>query len=84
MGFAYLPKRQPAYTDTDRIWFGKYKGEMLKDVPASYLKWWFDENHEIYKSLSTNLALATARNSNIMLYNYINNSMNAILQDLKD
>jgi uncharacterized protein (DUF3820 family) len=33
-----------ALTDTDRIWFGEHEGKMIKDVPASYLLWWYDEN----------------------------------------
>lgn len=28
-----------AYADTDLMNFGKYKNEMLQDVPASYLHW---------------------------------------------
>jgi len=80
MSFSYLPKRNPAYTDNDQIWFGKFKGEKLMDVPASYLKWWFDENHDQYKNLLTPV---DTTNRNLLLYNYINNVMNAILQDLK-
>lgn len=36
-------KRQPAYIDTDKMPFGKYKGKLLQDVPASYLMWLHDE-----------------------------------------
>jgi uncharacterized protein (DUF3820 family) len=29
--------------DTDPIWFGEHEGTPLKDVPASYLLWWYEE-----------------------------------------
>ena len=29
--------------DTDRIWFGEHEGKQLKDVPASYLLWFYEE-----------------------------------------
>lgn len=32
-------KRSPALTDEDTMPFGKHKGELLSDVPASYLIW---------------------------------------------
>lgn len=32
-------KRQPAYKDSDTISFGKHRGELFSDVPASYLHW---------------------------------------------
>ncbi len=35
---ADLNKLEP-YGDTDLMDFGKYKNEMLQDVPASYLHW---------------------------------------------
>jgi hypothetical protein len=41
--------------DTDKIWFGKYKGTPLQDVPASYFHWlWYeggvrvDKNHKLH------------------------------------
>ncbi len=81
MGFSYLPKRFPAFKDDSIMPFGKYKDERLKDVPASYLKWFFDENHDKYKGTITPPDTA---NNNLLLYNYINNCMNAITQDLKE
>ncbi len=32
-------KKQPALTDTDKMPFGKHKGELMQDVPAHYFKW---------------------------------------------
>jgi len=32
--------------DTDRMPFGKYKGEMMQDVPASYLHWLWTNGKE--------------------------------------
>lgn len=32
-------KREPAYSDLDKMPFGKHAGELLQDVPASYLLW---------------------------------------------
>lgn len=36
-------KREPAFTDTDLMPFGKYKDEPLQDVPAKYLVWLWNE-----------------------------------------
>ncbi len=30
--------------DETVMWFGKYKGKRLADVPASYLLWCYDQN----------------------------------------
>lgn len=32
-------KRLPALTDSDPMPFGKYKNKPMKDVPATYLAW---------------------------------------------
>jgi len=32
-------KREPCYEDVDPMPFGKHKGTMMQDVPASYLFW---------------------------------------------
>lgn len=42
-------KKHPALTDTDLMPFGKFKGKPMQDVPASYLKWLYDEgcNNEL-------------------------------------
>jgi len=31
--------RTPAFEDTDLMTFGKYKGQPLSDIPATYLRW---------------------------------------------
>ena len=32
--------------DTDKMPFGKYKGELMQDVPASYLHWLWSNGKE--------------------------------------
>lgn len=32
-------RKEPCYTDTDTMPFGKYKNEQLSDVPAGYFHW---------------------------------------------
>jgi hypothetical protein len=61
-------KREPRYSDDDKIKFGKYKGECLSDVPASYLHW-----------LWTQRPLSDKR-----LENYIFNNINALKQEYPD
>lgn len=34
----------PQLQDHDPMPFGKYKGEKMEDVPASYLLWLYDNN----------------------------------------
>ena len=61
-------KREPAYTDDDRITFGKWKGERLADIPASYLHW-----------LWTQRPL-----NSIKLENYIFNNIEALKKEHPD
>lgn len=68
-------KRQPAFEDTDTIWFGKYRDECIKDVPANYLLWWFDQNQQ-YQTNKQNLTGYMLNNQK--LYNYIFNAMDAL------
>jgi uncharacterized protein (DUF3820 family) len=41
-------------SDEDTIWFGKYKGTKLADVPARYLLWlwdngiWAEKEHKLH------------------------------------
>ena len=35
--------KQPALTDEDKMPFGKHKDKFMKDVPASYLAWLYNE-----------------------------------------
>jgi uncharacterized protein (DUF3820 family) len=45
-----VEKKTNSYTDDTLMQFGKYKGEKLIDVPASYLLWLYD-NHKCYGEL---------------------------------
>jgi hypothetical protein len=78
-------KRYPAFTDTDIMEFGKFKGESLQDVPPKYLAWlWSDGIKDYSKNFTehelelTNPVLFTK----IKLANYIWNSQDAIAQEL--
>jgi hypothetical protein len=53
-------KRHPALEGTDRISFGKYRDMQLKDIPAHYLIWLYEE---------TDIKV-----TNEFLYNYIHNT----------
>lgn len=64
-------KRKPALIDTDRMPFGKWKGERMMDIPPKYLQWLY---YEIQKG--------GINNSNDIVYNYIWNSKEAIEQEL--
>lgn len=64
---SYMEKKL-AYEDTDIITFGKFKGKMLQDVPASYLHWWVhNTNRDDFK-----------------LLNYIKNSLSALKEETPD
>lgn len=76
-------KREPAFTDVDLMWFGKFKNLQIQDVPASYLKWWRDENKEKLEELSKKGLTPPALEQALKLYNYIYNEWNAIQYELK-
>ena len=61
-------KKQPAYSDTDEMPFGMYKGRPLQDVPATYLHY-----------LWTKKPLSDYR-----LENYIHNSMDELRKECPD
>ena len=63
-------KRRPVLFDDDLMPFGRYKGEYLSDVPASYLHWLW-HNTDIQEN---NLAFA----------NYIWNCQDSIRKELGD
>ena len=79
-------KRYPALSDTDLMPFGKYKGEPLQDVPASYLAWlWRDGVYEYSRSgpLPDNAAHGQpGLAERIALANYIWNAKDAIAQEI--
>lgn len=76
-------KRQPAFTDTDPMPFGKYKGEPLQDVPASYLRWlWNELKADNFHKASVGPVLPDHISVKVKLANYIHNSRAAIEQEL--
>jgi uncharacterized protein (DUF3820 family) len=76
-------KKQPAYTDLDRMPFGKHKGEPMQDVPAHYLRWlWTEGDCKQYCG-----AKVTGRDyidQKIRLANYIWNSQDELQSELDD
>lgn len=64
-------KKKPALIDTDRMPFGKFKGERMQDIPPSYLRWLYD-----------NIRQNGVNRSNELVYNYIYNSKEAIEMEL--
>jgi hypothetical protein len=76
-------KKEPAYTDLDLMPFGKHKGEPMQDVPAHYLRWWWNEDG---KSFSTTGPIPSNKSiqEKIKLANYIWNSRSALEEELND
>lgn len=37
-------------TDTDKMPFGRFKGEDMANVPDDYLKWFWEQNEAKYKA----------------------------------
>lgn len=70
-------KRYPAFGDLDKMPFGKYKGEPLQDVPASYLLWLWDEIKEFSRNYP-NPSIPFSFKEKTMLANYIHNSKDAL------
>jgi uncharacterized protein (DUF3820 family) len=62
------PFNELAYEDTDLMNFGKYKNEMLQDVPASYLHWLWTQRPISDKKLEA----------------YIKNNLRALKQEYPD
>lgn len=75
-------KRYPAFTDTDKMTFGKYRNEPLSDVPASYFKWLWDEGLKDYSGRTPPTQQYIVEK--IKLANYIWNNQDAISQELGD
>jgi hypothetical protein len=76
-------KRQPAFEDTDLMTFGGYKGELICDVPASYLKWLWEKTD--IKQYSTTKPIETSNSllkDKQKLANYIWNSHDALAEEL--
>lgn len=62
-------RRDPALNDLDLMPFGKFKGQHMQDVPASYLSWLW---HNGAKAERTPVA------------NYIYNSRTALNEELEN
>lgn len=81
-------KRQPAFTDTDPMPFGKHRGEPLQDVPARYLAWlWRDGLREYSQNRpglteNSTIDMPHALFDKYRLANYIHNSKSAIEQEI--
>ena len=59
-GQKWLPlniERQPGLNPDTPIWFGKYRGTPLGEVPSSYLRWlyskMYDKKKPLFKYLDT-------------------------------
>lgn len=72
-------KYEPALDDTSLMPFGKYKGEPMSDISASYLAWLWDNFNDF--GLKCYVGNGTI-GSNRMLANYIWNSRNDINEEL--
>lgn len=57
------------YSDTDLMNFGKYKNEMLQDVPASYFHWLWSQGRPMRDG---------------KLENYIRENLEALKQEYPD
>lgn len=77
-------KRQPAFDDNDKMLLGKYHGEYLVDIPASYLLWLYNEMKPQYQNtkLTTHSDLSIL--NKLKLFNYIHNSMDALKDELNE
>jgi len=61
-------EKKPTYTDTDKMPFGKYKGELLQDIPVDYLHWWYHLKNF----------------TNISLQHYIENNIDFLKSENRD
>jgi uncharacterized protein (DUF3820 family) len=61
-------RKEPCFADTDPMPFGKHKGELLQDVPASYLCWLWSKRPI----------------TEVKLENYIHNKINALKKEHTD
>lgn len=76
-----MPNYTPAYTDLDPMPYGKYKGTVLQDVPASYLAWMKDTIQvecDLWIRTRDECKWIPREKERIKLYNYIRNSWDAI------
>lgn len=68
---ASAPRFTP-FTDTSPMPFGKHKGEMMQDVPASYLHWLWTEGEMKHQTKTDAVADYIYRNLNALKQEYPN------------
>jgi hypothetical protein len=83
--------REPAFSSTDKIWFGKYgpKGlnETLQDIPSSYLWWlWYEAGYRTFSgvAINPNAQISQELWNKVKLANYIWNNRSDIEQRMGD
>ena len=80
-------KRNPAFTDLDKMIFGKYKNKLLQDIPATYLRWLKDtlekEGFNINPKEEVFKLEPKWKQDKIKLYNYIYNCQDALQMELE-
>ncbi len=67
--------KHTALTDQSPMPFGKYKGVVMENVPASYLLWLHDEirNQTMYEGSDKQRVAAYVANNMDVLYKELNN-----------
>ena len=78
--------RTPTFEDTDKMPFGKYKGQPLQDIPATYLRWLRDtiskEGFNINPTPEIFAKESQWNQDKYKLYNYIFNCQDALQMEL--
>ena len=77
-------KRQPSFEDTDLMPFGKHRGVVIAEVPASYLKWLYNEMKPRWLKYELTTQSTELDKTNLKTFNYIHNSMDAIEDELRE
>jgi len=67
--FSSLQNHMAKFTDESKLTFGKFNGKMLKDVPASYLVWLYNQMVD---------------DPRILLFNYLKENLAALEQEVGD
>ncbi len=79
-------KRKPTFEDTDLMPFGKYKNQLLQDIPASYLRWLQDALFKEGFSINPKPEIFDKepkwKQEKYMLFNYIYNCSDALQLEL--
>ncbi|HEX9232686.1 MAG TPA: DUF3820 family protein [Blattabacteriaceae bacterium] len=79
-------KRNPCFEDTSLMVFGKYKNQLLQDIPASYFRWLKDilekEGYNYNPPEKLYNSMKSFEQDKVKLYNYIWNSQDALQMEL--